>query len=133
MDNLRKALGKYWVLYYLCYVVSVVVLVWWYWDDLLRGDDPLFRLAAIFGVSAGIASFIAISVELIGRMVLLIPAAVRTIREQGRQEGREEGLEEGLQRANAQWEAWLQRRLRAEANNEPFDEPPPSNGNGKVS
>jgi hypothetical protein len=43
-------------------------------------------------------------------MVLLIPAAVKKIMEQGR----------------AEWEAWLTRRNEAEANNLPFDEPPPS-------
>ena len=47
-------------------------------------------------------------------MVLLIPAAVKKLKEQGRQEER------------AEWEAWLRRRNEAEANNRPFDEPPPS-------
>ena len=58
-------------------------------------------------------------------MVLLIPAAVKKLKEQGRQEGRHE--------ANAEWQSWLQRRLNAEANNESFDEPPPSQGKGKGS
>jgi hypothetical protein len=44
-------------------------------------------------------------------MVLLIPAAVKKIMEQGRR---------------AEWEAWLTRRNEAEANNLPFDELPPS-------
>jgi predicted transposase YdaD len=55
-------------------------------------------------------------------MVLLIPAAVKKIMEQGREEGREEGRME----ERAEWEAWLTRRNEAEANNLPFDEPPPS-------
>ena len=133
MKNFRDVVGKYWVLYYVSYVVSVVVLVWWYWDDLLRGDETLYLLAAIFGVSLGNASLLVIFVEGVGRMALLIPAAVRKIKEQGREEGRQEGLQEGREETNAAWEAWWQRRLQAEANNEPFDEPPPSQGNGKVS
>ena len=48
-------------------------------------------------------------------------------------QARQEGLEQGLKEAHAAWDAWWQRRLQAEANNEPFDEPPPSHGNGKGS
>jgi predicted transposase YdaD len=55
-------------------------------------------------------------------MVLLIPAAVKKLKEQGRQQGRVEGRQE----ERAEWDAWLRRRNEAEANNRPFDEPPPS-------
>ena len=55
-------------------------------------------------------------------MVLLIPPAVKKLKEQGRAEGRVEGRAE----ERAEWEAWLMRRNEAEANNRPFDEPPPS-------
>ncbi len=48
--------------------------------------------------------------------------------DEGRQEGLREGHTEGIQKANAAWEAWNQRRLDAEANNQPFDELPPSQG-----
>ena len=51
-------------------------------------------------------------------MMLLIPPAVKKLKEQGRVEGRAE--------ERAEWEAWLMRRNEAEANNQPFDEPPPS-------
>ena len=37
-----------------------------------------------------------------------------------------EGRELGRQQERQRWEAWLQRREEAEANNLPFDEPPPS-------
>ncbi len=47
-------------------------------------------------------------------MALLIPVVVKELKEQGRQEER------------AEWDAWLRRRNEAEANNRPFDEPPPS-------
>ena len=46
-------------------------------------------------------------------------------REKGRAEGLAEGLEEGIAQANAAWRAWNDRRLAAEANGEPFTEPPP--------
>ncbi len=50
----------------------------------------------------------------------------RKWREEGIEEGIEEGLATGREEANAAWEAWYQRRLDAEANNQSFDEPPPS-------
>lgn len=46
--------------------------------------------------------------------------------QEGHQQGREEGREEGQNQTQAQWQAWNQRRLDAEANNQPFDEPPPA-------
>ena len=45
--------------------------------------------------------------------------------EEGREQGREEGLKEGMEQMRSQWQAWNERRLSAEANGEPFDEPPP--------
>ena len=51
-------------------------------------------------------------------------------REEGRTEGREQGREHGLQRGEATrqklWEEWNGRRLLAEQNGQPFDEPPPT-------
>ena len=39
--------------------------------------------------------------------------------------GREEGREEGRSESDARWRAWNDRREKAEARGEPFDEPPP--------
>ena len=41
-------------------------------------------------------------------------------------EGVAKGEAEGEARANERWEAWNRRRLEAEGNGQPFDEPPPS-------
>ena len=90
-DILKRLIEKYWVVYYIFYVVGVVVIVAMQWKKLQADDDPIIRLAAIFGVSAGIASFLAIVSEVFGRMVLLIPSAVKKLRESGRKEGLEEG------------------------------------------
>ena len=38
---------------------------------------------------------------------------------------REENIQEGREQMRSQWQAWNERRLSAEANGEPFDEPPP--------
>ncbi len=111
-------LGTYWVFYYLCYVLGVGVFLWLYRWDLFGGEDPIYLLAAGFGVSAGAASAFAILVEVTGRIVLLIPAAINKAKEAGRQEGRTEEREK--------WIAWLRRRDEAMAKNLPFDEPMPS-------
>ena len=48
----------------------------------------------------------------------------------GYAEGREEGLATGIalgrSESDAKWRAWNERRERAAARGEPFDEPPPS-------
>ena len=46
-------------------------------------------------------------------------------RDEGRAEGRDEGRAEGRDERTAEVVAWNERRLAAEANNEPFDEPIP--------
>ena len=109
-----NALGKYWVIYYLVYVFCVGLFIWQHWADLLHGDNRVHLMAAGFGVSAGVASLFAIAVEVVGRMVLLIPAAVKKL------------IEEGEQKADSEWEAWLNRRDEAQAKGQSFDEPPPS-------
>ena len=115
-----NALGKYWIAYYLVYVLCVALFIWQHWTDLLHGDNRIHLMAAGFGVAAGTASLFAIAVEVIGRMVLLIPAAVKKLKEEARRE------------LNAEWESWLMRRDAAQANGQPFDEPPPSQRrNGK--
>ena len=55
-------------------------------------------------------------------MVLLIPARIRQLKEEGRAEGRKEGRELERQR----WLAWNERRLIAEREAQSFDEPPPA-------
>ena len=50
--------------------------------------------------------------------MLLIPAAVKKLKEEGDREARRE--------LNAKWDAWLRRRNEAHAKGLPFDEPSPS-------
>ena len=46
-------------------------------------------------------------------------------RDEGRIEGRIEGRVAGRAASNAEWRAWNQRRMDAEARGRPFNEPPP--------
>ena len=105
----RVITGAYWVVYYLVYVAGVALLVYHFWDELpfLKAglgqlDLPqLFILAAILAVAGGTAVFIAINVEVIGRMVLLIPKAWNRAKDVGRAEGLTQGRAEERDRVQA--------------------------------
>ena len=49
----------------------------------------------------------------------------------GEARGEAKGEARGEARANERWEAWNRRRLEAEANGQPFDDPPPSGQNAE--
>ena len=97
----RVITGGYWGAYYLVYVVGMVYLLYHFrrefrFPEAGQADvDTLFVAAAICGVSGGTALFVAIIVEVTGRMVLLIPKAWNKAKDLGRTEGRAEGLTEG--------------------------------------
>ena len=91
MDLFRRAVGNYWVAYYLVYVAMAA---WGVWENLGQLDwnrlwrDDVYLLAAILGAAAGIALLTAIILEVTGRMVLLIPKAWDRAKKEGRQEQR---------------------------------------------
>ena len=100
----RVITGGYWVAYYLVYALGVVYLTCHFRRELpflVAGPGQLdlhqlFILAAIFAVAGGTALFVAINVEVTGRMVLLIPKAWNRAKAEGRAEGLTEGRAEGL-------------------------------------
>ena len=110
--NEERYLGRYWVLYYALYVLGVAVLLCVYWGDVKV--SPLDTLAKLFAVSAGGSLLVTLIVEMGGRAVLLIPAAIRKYRREGEVENQ------------AKWTAWLERYREAQAAGEEFTEPPPS-------
>ena len=89
----RAIEGKYWIVYYLVYAISIGVCVCIYRTEIFgaetQKDDRLFLLAAIVGLSAGIAVLAVIIVEVTVRMVLLIPDAWRKAKREGREEERD--------------------------------------------
>ncbi len=87
MKWIKRAVKDYWIIYYLVYVSCVGFYLWRYWQS-LQEDDYIYLLAAIFGASVGIALLVAIISEVIGRMVLLIPKAVKDLIDRGRREER---------------------------------------------
>ena len=130
------------------YLIASAALVWvlagllaWY-EIGYNGKDSL--LDAIVAIAQGVSTAVAVTIAALAsvEVVMIFAERYRQRRfREGRQEGREEGREEGRQEgrqvgreeAHEAWEAWNERRLQAEANNEPFNEPPPSqthsNGN----
>ena len=73
------------------YVIAVGFGIWRYRPLQETGKDELYALVAVFALAAGIALLAAILLEVIGRMVLLIPAEIKRLKELGRKEGLEEG------------------------------------------
>ena len=86
------------------------------------------------GVAAAVVTVVA--TEVIQNVMVtgeyLRQKLVEPLKEKQRAEGRAEGLEQGLEQGRTQeraaWEAWNRRRMAAESEGEPFDEPPPSLG-----
>ncbi len=119
-----------WMVYAAIYVVSFAVLTALLWLGLEQRDaeNLVDLLAKAAGASLGIALFAALSWEVIKPMVLFAPMLKKKFIDQGRKEGLAEGEERGQKAERQRWEAWLKRRDEAEANNQPFDEPPPSEG-----
>lgn len=95
MEPLKSIGERYWIAYYLVYVITAGVGLWRYRPWQQSGNDELYALVAIFALAAGVALLAAILMEVIGRMVLLIPDAWKKIKEQGIKEGRVEGRKEG--------------------------------------
>ena len=95
MEPLKNIGERYWIAYYLVYVITVGVGIRRYrpWQE--SGNDELYAFVATFALAAGVALLAAILMEVIGRMVLLIPAAWNKAKEIGRREGRVEGRKEG--------------------------------------
>jgi hypothetical protein len=125
-----------WVVYCAIYVVSFAGLSLFTWGNLeeRRPDHLVDLLAKISGGAFGIALFAGLSWEVIRFMVLFAPILERKLInrgvelgiEQGLEQGRKEGVELGKGEAHRKWEAWIKRRDEAQANNQPFNEPSPS-------
>ncbi len=108
MNFIKQAARRYWIIYYLVYTGGVAYSIPSYWRR-LSDDGGLLWLAAIYGVSAGTALLAAIYLEALGRMVLLIPAAIKHYKEQGLEQGLEQGREEGRREERRRIEEELRR------------------------
>ena len=85
--------GKYWIVYYFVYMICVGVGAWLYWPEMFGSSSDkisrLYVMAAVVGLAAGLALLVVVILEVTGRMVLLIPAAWRKAKKEGRDAERE--------------------------------------------
>ena len=107
--------------------------------------DVVAGLASAAVASAGLLSLCVTEVVMLStllsrkldeRKARIFNEGRREGRLEGRLEGQEEGRQEGRIRERAEWDAWLERMMAAQAKGEPFAEPPPSRradgANGKA-
>ena len=119
MEVVKKLAPKYWLGYYVVYALSMVILTARYGHLITDGTEAeqIFVVAAIFGVSTGVALTSAITAEGVGYLILLIPNRIREIKEEGRKEGRAEAFAAGIEKGRAEERAEAEKRKeeRAEA------------------
>ena len=109
-------------LYFILFSIQVVVctgLVIWYEVFVNTGDNGYETFMAI---GRGASPFV---VVIAGQTVILVEALFM-LSERYLQRRYRLGKAEGLSEGYKQWEAWNNRRMAAEAEGRPFDEPPPS-------
>ena len=119
-------------------VCFVATLIFYTYIHVFDGDNPSWRQAPslIMEDTIRAAVFWALACPMVveGAVMVFGWLYMEEKRQEGREKGREEGRAEGValgrEEANAAWDAWNQRRMEAEANGEPFTEPPPSARNG---
>ena len=93
-------------------------------NAIVRGTAPAAPLIPIYALLA-ITVLDAVGGALMVTARYLGDKFLKPLQERLRKEGREIGREEGREEVQLQWDAWNQRRLEAEQNDRPFDEPPP--------
>ena len=89
-------------------------------------DNPaaLWQVLASLAITAAALSIMVVTET--GRYLMVLAAAFEEWREKRRREQIARAVAETRRESDAEWEAWLQRRLQAEQRGEPFEEPPPS-------
>lgn len=81
-------MGKYWIAYYISFLLGVAVLTGIHWYSPRWNENWLALLSDIFGVAFGISLTLALLVEVVGNMVLLIPQRIKELKNRGRREQR---------------------------------------------
>ena len=128
----RGTLGYYFALFTALVLVGVALLVW-------RGDLPDGDLAtrvlyvwqesgSIVVPSAGYAIIILEGGRWAMVLAGMFEAKLKRRQERRLAEAEAKARAEARHEANAEWRAWLDRMRDAQAKGEPFDEPPPSDG-----
>ena len=135
------SIGRKWLPWYLLIVFAMVIgwtaFVAWFETSsgthsgladsanaVVRGTAPAAPLIPIY------ALLVISTLDLVGSVTMV---TYRYLSDKFLKPLHEKLRTEGRQQERRLWAAWNQRRLEAEQNGEPFDEPPPgSNDNGKL-
>ena len=122
----RRTKTLYFALFIVQSIIGISLLVW---HTVLQGKGPLETTVAVWQGSALIIAASAgtsVVIAELGMYLMVLARSLEEWLEKRREKQREADIAEGRAEANARWEAWNNRRIAAEKNNEPFDEPPPS-------
>ena len=92
MKRIERIVESYWIGYYIVFAADVAILLYRHNWTLAQWDD-VDLLGDVFSTAGGEALLVVITVEVLGRMVLLIPKTVKAILEKGREEERRRILE----------------------------------------
>ena len=92
MKRIERIVESYWIGYYIVFAAGVAILLYRHNWTLAQWDD-VDLLGDVFSTAGGEALLVVTIVEVLGRMVLLIPKTVKAILEKGREEERRRILE----------------------------------------
>ena len=121
----RTREGRYLLLFSVQMLVCLGLLTW-YEVSYQTGDGVLATVIAIGqGMSAFVVVVTATTVVIVEGSAMLAERYLKRRYEAGKAEGRDEGRAEGRANEAARWRAWNARRVEAEREGRPFDEPPP--------
>ena len=110
-----------------CIVLASLTLIYW---GAREREDAAALLGMLAGWLAGIPGVATLGRWAVRGAVYMFATIKRKVYEQiladGRDAGREEGQSVGRQQANAEWDAWLERRTRTGVFVPDDNDPPPS-------
>ena len=127
----REREGQFLLLFVLFFSLSLGLVVW-YEVRHETGDDGWDTAIAIgMGMSYCVVISTALAYVIVEGASMLAEQFNKKRYEAGLAEGEVRGEAKGQAEMQREWEAWNERRLDAEANGQPFNEPPPSLENHK--
>ncbi len=125
----REREGQF-LLLFLLFFASTLGVVVWYEIGHETADDGWDTAIAI---GIGMSYCVVISSAWAYVLVEVVEMLAEQFKKKRFDAGVEVGEVRGIEKANAAWEAWLERQQTAQSRGEPFDEPPPSrNGNANA-
>ena len=114
----------FWVLFPIQVAVYTGLIAWY--EIAVRTNDDVFE--TLISVGRNSSPFVLISVVSTTVVVEVIFMLSEWFAEWLRKRAERRGEERGRRLERQEWEAWLERFNQARADDRPFDEPPPSEG-----